>query len=406
MRALVLVALAGVACVSGGRGETLPPAREIESPAKPGSGEPNLAVAPDGRVLLSWIEPTDGERHALRYAARVRGGPWIEARTIAEGARWFVNWADFPSVAALPDGTLFAHWLAKSGPGRYAYGVNVVVSRDDGKSWSSPVVPHRDGTPTEHGFVSLTPWSASAISVVWLDGRKTAGAGHDGHGGAQAEMSLVHSTVGADGLLGPETLLDGRVCDCCQTDAAVADGATVVVYRDRSEKEIRDMSVVRFAEGRWSSPIPLAADGWEINGCPVNGPAIAAAGRHVAAAWFTAPRDKARVNVAFSSDSGATFGPPIAVDDGRPVGRVDVVLPADGSALVSWLEQAEKGVVLRVRRVRADGTRGPAVTAADSSAARSSGFPRLVESGGEVTIAWRDPATPSRVRTAVLALNP
>lgn len=402
MVALALVS--GVGCTRG-RGETLPPTREIESPARPGSGEPNLAVAPDGRVLLSWIEPTDDERHVLRSAARVKGGPWIEARTIAEGANWFVNWADFPSVAALPDGTLFAHWLAKSGPGRYAYGVNVVVSRDGGQSWSPPIVPHRDGTPTEHGFVSLTPWNASAIGVVWLDGRKTVGAGHEGHGGAQ-EMSLVHSTVGADGRLGPETVLDGRVCDCCQTDAAVADGVTVVVYRDRSEKEVRDMSVVRFAEGRWSTPTPLARDGWEINGCPVNGPAIAAAGRKVAVAWFTAPRDKARVNVAFSSDAGATFDRPIVVDEGRPVGRVDVVLPTDGSALVSWLEQAEKGVALRVRRVHADGVLGPAVTAADSSAARSSGFPRMVESGGEVTIAWRDPATPPRVRTAILTLNP
>jgi hypothetical protein len=240
------------------------------------------------------------------------------------------------------------------------------------------------------------------MCLVWLDGRKTAGATHDGHGDAQAEMSLVHSMLDGEGRLGPETVLDGRVCDCCQTAAARAEAATVVVYRDRSEKEVRDMSVVRFADGRWSEPRPLARDGWEINGCPVNGPAIAAAETRVAVAWFTAANEKSRVNVAFSSDSAATFGGPIVVDDGRPLGRVDVVLLGEGVGLISWLEQAEKGTELRVRRVAADGTRDEALTVAGSSAARSSGFPHMVESGGEVVLAWRDAAEPPRVRTALL----
>jgi len=396
----VVVVLAGVACAPA-RLETRLAVRQLETPAAAGSGEPNLAVAPDGRVLLSWIEPAGENQHSLRYAARPKAGAWSEPQTIAIGSGWFVNWADFPSLAALPDGTLFAHWLAKSGAGTYAYDVRIALSRDGGKSWTDSIVPHRDGTQTEHGFVSMSPASSQAMGLVWLDGRKTVGAAHEGHGG-QAEMSLVHSTFDRQGRLGPETVLDGRVCDCCQTDAAVAEGATVVVYRDRSEKEVRDMSVVRFVDGRWSEPRPLAHDGWEINGCPVNGPAVAAAGREVAAAWFTAANEKSRVSVAFSQDSGATFGPAVAVDDGRPLGRVDVVFLAKGVALVSWLEQAEKGTELRVRQVSPDGTRGQALTVADSSAARSSGFPRMVASGGEVILAWRDAAEPPKVRTGVL----
>jgi hypothetical protein len=399
--AVLLVLLSCAGCARG-RVETRLIARQLEAPAAAGSGEPNLAVLRDGRVLLSWIEPAGQEGHSLRYATRTKGGPWSGPGTIAKGQGWFVNWADFPSVAALPDGTLFAHWLAKSGPGAYAYDVCVTASRDAGKSWSQPVVPHRDGTQAEHGFVSMTPWSAQAMGLVWLDGRKTAGASHEGHGPGAAEMSLVHSTLDGDGRLGPETVLDPRVCDCCQTDAALAEGATVVVYRDRSDKEVRDMSVVRFAGGRWSEPRTLARDGWEINGCPVNGPAIAASGRQVAVAWFTAANEKAQVKVSFSSDSAEMFGPPIVVDDGRPLGRVDVVPLAQGAALVSWLEQAQQGTELRVRRVSPDGTRGAALTVADSSAARSSGFPRMVASGGEVVLAWRDAAEPAKVRTAVL----
>ena len=376
--------------------------RELPTSAAPDSGQPNLTTTSDGRVLLSWIEPVGEERHRLRFAERARGAAWSEPRTIAEGAGWFVNWADFPAMGVLSDGTLFAHWLAKSGPGTYAYDVRVVSSRDGGQTWSAPVVPHRDGTQSEHGFVSLTPWTKEAMGLVWLDGRKTAGASHDGPAGGGAEMALLHSTLDSSGRLGPEAVLDGRVCDCCQTDSARAEGAFVVVYRDRSEGEVRDISVVRFVGERWTEPRTLFPDGWEINGCPVNGPAVAASGSEVAVAWFTAAGGASRVKVAFSSDSGATFGDPIVVDDGRPLGRVDVVLPKGEPALASWLEQTDTGAALRVRRVAPDGRRGAAVTVADSSAARSSGFPRMVESAGEVVVAWRDSGKAASVRTAVL----
>jgi hypothetical protein len=360
-------------------------------------------VAPDGRVLLSWIEPAGEGRHRLRYAGLEPGGAWSAPQTIAEGAGWFVNWADFPALSVLSDGTLFAHWLAKSGPSTYAYAVQVVRSHDGGATWSAPVVPHRDGTPTEHGFVSMMPWGDGGMGLVWLDGRKTAGAAASDHGHTAAEMSLVHTTVGRDGGLGPETVLDGRVCDCCQTDVARATDAVIVVYRDRSEKEVRDMSVVRFSGGRWSEPRIVAADGWEINGCPVNGPSVAAEGSTVAVAWFTAAGDKPVVKLAFSDDAGATFGAPIVVDDARPLGRVDVVMTDDGTALVSWLAQGDGGAAtLRLRRFARKGARGEAATVAVSTGARSSGFPRLARSGDRVVIAWRDAADPPRVRTAIL----
>jgi hypothetical protein len=380
--------------------------RELASPAGPGSGEPSLTLTSDGRALLAWIEPAGEKRHVLKFASRGAGAAWSPPKVIAEGSDWFVNWADFPSMAALPDGTLFAHWLAKSGSGTYAYDVRVAISRDGGTTWSEAVTPHRDGTRTEHGFVTMTPWSAEQMGIVWLDGRKAAKAAASDHGHTQAEMSLMHSTIERDGSLGPEAVLDGRVCDCCQTDSAEAQDGTVVVYRDRSDTEVRDMSVVRFTAGRWSEPRPLAHDGWQINGCPVNGPAIAASGPIVAVAWFAAPGDKAAVKTTFSADSGRTFGAPIVVAGGRPLGRVDIVLLDGDSALVSWLEQVEKSARLRVRPVRTDGTSAEPLTVAESSGARSSGFPRMLKAGNEVLVAWRDAADPPRVRTAVLSVTP
>ena len=81
----------------------------------------------------------------------------------------------------------------------------------------------------------------------------------------------------------------------------------------------------------------------------MNGPAIAATGRNVGVAWFTAAADKPSVKIAFSTDAGAVFGQPFVVDDQRPLGRVDIVLLDDASALVSWLQQVGGSARVRVR---------------------------------------------------------
>src|SRR5215207_2642270 len=93
--------------------------REAVSPAGSDSREPELTASAGGRVIMSWIERVGEKRYALRFASRDAAG-WSEPRTVAEGENWFVNWADFPSVIELSDGSLAAHWLVKSGPGTYA----------------------------------------------------------------------------------------------------------------------------------------------------------------------------------------------------------------------------------------------------------------------------------------------
>lgn len=371
---------------------------QIPSPAPEGSAQANLTVAPDGRVFLSWIERREGGRAALRFATG-DGKSWSAPRTIAEGENWFVNWADFPSMSVLPDGSLAAHWLVRSAAGSFAYDVNIARSFDGGESWSAPVVPHRDGTPTEHGFVSLFAAKDGALSAVWLDGRamRAGGGGHD-HG--EGDMSLRYAKIGRDGTLGDEALLDARTCECCQTSAAMTRDGPVVVYRDRSAQEIRDIAIVRLLAGKWTEAAPVARDAWRIEGCPVNGPAVAASDRRVAVAWYTAVDGRPQVKVAMSNDAGASFGAPVIVDDGKPAGRVDVLLLANGDTLVSWLEQLPDGGAVRVRRIDSDGTRHDAVTVTPAGTARSNGFPRMVRTGRTLIFAWTGP----RVLTAAMTV--
>jgi hypothetical protein len=366
----------------------------IASPAGPGSAEPDLTVAADGRVYLSWLEPADSG-HALKFSI-YDGSKWTAARTIVSRRDFFVNWADFPSIAVLDGGRLAAHWLQRNGRGTYAYGVRIAQSADGGATWSDPVIPHRDSSQGEHGFVAM--WrERGQLGAVWLDGRKFSKTGHD----AANEMMLVSTTILPNGTRGPEVRLDERTCDCCQNAAVMTSAGPIVAYRNRSADEIRDVYVTRRVSGKWTTGTPVHNDNWKIAACPVNGPALAARDNRVAVAWFAAPGDSGRVQVAFSDDAGARFGAPLRVDGGTPAGRVDVALLADGAALVTWIERiGGDTAAVRVRRIARDGTRGNAMTIAASSAARASGFPRMAVSGQSVVFAWTVPGGPSTIRVA------
>ena len=150
----------------------------------------------------------------------------------------------------------------------------------------------------------------------------------------------------------------------------------------------------------------MYADNWKIDACPVNGPAIDASGDRVAVAWFTAARDTARVYLAWSVDGGLTFGEPIRIDEGNPVGRVDVELDGRGGAVVSWMEFAsEQQADVRVRRVGPGGVPTTSRLVARTSGARASGFPRMTARGNDLVFAWTEAGTPSRVRVARARLS-
>jgi len=389
------VILAAAAMLLGTPNPVAPAVTEIKTPAAPGSGEPNLAVASDGRVYMSWLEPTAPKGDVLRFSVRGPQG-WSAPKTIARGANWFDSPADFPSISVLSDGTLAAHWLVMSGgPDSEAYDINIAFSKDGGTNWSKPVVPHRDGKKRQHGFLSFAPTADAKLSAIWLDGRNMP----DEESG---NMALMYTTVSPNGTLGQEAQIDNRVCECCSTSMTSTTEGLLAVYRDRSDKEIRDISIARFANGKWSQPEPLSKDGWEIDGCPINGPAISSNGKNVAVAWFTAPNDKPQVNLLMSSDAGKTFGTKIRVDGGNPAGRVDVVSFASGDSVVSWIERTAKGPQLQTRRFNAKGAVAPATSVSGTSGVTSGGFPRMVAAGDEIVIAWTDSAEPANVRTAVI----
>src|SRR5688572_25830094 len=384
---MILAVLLLAGC-SGDR-DVLGAIEEVTAPASGESGQPNLSVGPKGDVYLSWLEVSDGGVKSLKFSVKTAEG-WAQARTVVSDPALLINWADFPSILELTDGTFAAHWLSTQ-PDRGGYNVAVATSRDKGATWSSPVTPHRDDAWVEHGFVSLAP-AKDGVAVLWLDSRNLE-KGSD-------NVSLMSTNVSPDGKLGNESVIDERVCECCQPSSVAVPGGFLTVYRDRSKEEIRDIVITRFDGSEWSTPKTIFDDGWKIEACPIQGPAISAAGDHVAVAWFTEVGNKPKVQVALSADGGKTFGAPVQVDEGEPIGRVDVAALESGGAVVTWIEHSMRGGEVRARQVSAGGSTREPVTVGAVSIGNSSGFPRVERSGDSIVFAWTD-TDEQRIRTAV-----
>lgn len=358
-----------------------------------GAREPSLSAMGDGRVLMSWTEPA-GTGFAVKTAI-ADGTRWSNPQTVIEADDLFVNWADFPSAIALSDGTLAAHWLQINGEASYQYDVKIALSDDDGKTWDEPFILHDDRTQREHGFVTLLPDQNSDFTAIWLDGRS-----YDTYGSQddiENAMQLRARSISSIGVMGTEAVLDARTCTCCQTSAVLTNqGSILAVYRDRSLDEIRDISIVRKVGEEWSAPSTVGIDGWHIEGCPVNGPAIDAAGDSAVVAWFTAADDVPKVKVAFSNDDGQIFDAPMQIDNGAASGRVDVLQTDDGTAFVTWVEQTAQGETVFICSVVPQvGCEKPSIVAV-SPRGRTVGFPRMALGDAGVFLAWTEPSRQPR----------
>jgi hypothetical protein len=399
-RFALLLALAGGTAAAAPALDVVPLALE----AGADTAQPSVAVDPGRGFIVTW-QRRAGDRATLEFAEVARGGAIVRRGVIADSdlsgaeggaARWFVNWADFPSLVVLDNGDWVTHWLQKTGDDTYAYEIRVVRSTDRGRSWSTAVVPHDDGTPTEHGFVSMVPAGGDRVRLVWLDGRETAaaGAGHDhaGHGdhhGHGGRMTLRSVVLDRRARLRESARLDDSTCACCQTDMVRVEGRSIAAYRDHGEGDLRDIHWVVHQRGAWSTDRKLHGDGWRIAGCPVNGPALAAGSAGILAVWPTMQGESMVVRAALGD--GTRFGAPVDLESGAAtVGRVDAAPWGDEGFLATWLGAGRAAGSSALRLVELD--RHLQVRASHAVVelppGRSTGVPRLAAQDGEAVLAW------------------
>jgi hypothetical protein len=214
--------------------------------------------------------------------------------------------------------------------------------------------------------------------------------GHDMH--ADGRTALRAATFDMDLQRSGEAVVDAKTCDCCEVAIAATSHGPLLVYRDRSDQEIRDIAAVRYDGKAWGKPVPVHADGWKMAGCPVNGPAVAAAGDAALVAWYTEAGGKPSVRIARSEDAGDTFGAPVTLDEGEQVqGRVALALDAT-QAWILWIREDASGQSLWLSRRTPDLRREyqRLAVAKLTGRGRGTGFPKIALRGGDAYVVWTD----------------
>lgn len=368
----------------------------LSSPASSNSSLSRLVRGDYGEMYLSWVSQTE-ERASLVFS-KLSEEKWTLPEVIAGGTDWFVNWADFPALS-VNNGNMTAHWLQMSAPGTYDYDIKAKFYNAKTGDWSSEKTIHDDGIAAEHGFVSMLPMSVERTFVSWLDGRQTK------NKTGNTAMTLRAAVFDKAGETLDQWQLDAKVCDCCQTSAALTAKGPIVVYRDRSDEEIRDIYITRLIDDHWSEPQAVFNDEWEIAGCPVNGPAVAAKEEFVAVTWFSAKADTPEVKLVLSINSGESFSAPILVASPETNGRVDTAILESGNVVVSWISTQGTEAEIMLNLYSASGELISTTKVAETSVSRRSGFPILESLGESAFLTWTDITSEPEVRVAKVSFQ-
>ena len=364
-----------------------PEPKKFPNPTSQKSSYPSL-FSNGSELYMSWITENNDQTHSLNYA-RYSNSNWSKTTTIASDSTWFVNWADFPTIIADSDGPIAANWLRLTETRPLAYDIKISTTNGSNQ-WSSAMIPHKDGTPTEHGFVSMIPWDSGTFLAVWLDGRQTEGRTGDKYFNLDYAMTLRGALISTEGEIRESFLIDKSICDCCPTSLVKTEDGAIVAYRNRTDEEIRDVFVSRFDGESWSSPKAVHNDDWEIGACPVNGPKLAAQGSTILVAWHTAAAEDPTTKAAISTDGGRTFNNPRSLNNQESLGRVDAAVH-NGKAYVSWMESDSKDKDNAYLDVAWFGISNSSVNrkrVAEINSSRQTGFPQMEILDNELIFAW------------------
>ncbi|MCX6611496.1 MAG: sialidase family protein [Acidobacteria bacterium] len=355
--------------------------RRADPPASKESGMPYVVTGPDGAIYVSYIDYLGAEGHAFRFS-RWDGRTWSTPETIAQGKNWFVNWADYPTIAVLPDGAMLAHWLTRyGGEGKYGYGIRVAKRDASTRKWREVYGMSLDDPKDYAGFLSFLPQTPGAVYLA------PPAKPEDSH-----RKTVRYVSFGPAGEALKDLEIDADACSCCQTAIGATSDGFIAAYRDHQPGEIRDIAIVRFTDGTWTKPATLHPDGWKINGCPTDGPSIATRAKNASVVWLTRANENPKVQVALSKDNGAHFAAPVRIDDGKPLGRASIVVLDDKNYLVTWIEKTgdDGKAEIRIKRVSLDGQTSESVVTAEASTSRLTGFPKLAVNKDQILVAWRE----------------
>ena len=200
-------------------------------------------------------------------------------------------------------------------------------SKDGGRTFSPAVTVAGASLTGARGWHAATLGYDGGVQVVWLDGRNAAPMAHAHVKGASKPVrpaggprqDIFHASWKGDSRP-VEHLIQANVCFCCKT-AVVASGEKVyAAWRHIYPGSLRDIAVARSTDNgaTFGDPIRVSEDGWKIDACPDDGPAMAADGHDgIHIAWPTlVAGDTPRKAIFYSTLKGDSFAPRVRLDAG------------------------------------------------------------------------------------------
>jgi hypothetical protein len=232
--------------------------------------------------------------------------------------------------------------------------IKVARSRDGGRTFDRPLSLQRRGVAGDRGWQALSVDGAGVAHVIWLDHRGLAAAkertmdhhtAHDGVAMAQ-KSGLYYASLG-DGVTAEREVTPG-VCYCCKSAIVTLDGGRIVsAWRHVYPGNLRDIAFTISGDGgrTFAAPRRVSEDGWAIDGCPDDGPALAAgADQSVHVVWPTViPGDTSTGAIFYAALTGdGAFSTRTRVPSlgGPKPSHPQVVVDRSGRVLVAWDESA------------------------------------------------------------------
>jgi len=379
-------------------------AREIEgagrvvrvSAEKTEAAEPAVAGARDGTVYAAWVE------HRGREADVWLAHFDAEAKTLAPPARVNPNageataWrGDPPTLAVASDGTVYVGWTARDEAAPHATTLYLSASRDGGRSFASPVKVNDDRKHCDRGLHSLAVAEGGRVYVAWLDNRNieppkpTEGGAAHAHSEPNREVFFASSEDGGRTFT-PNLKVAGEACPCCKTSLAVGDdGHVYAAWRQVLPGNLRHIAVASSDDGghAFSPPAVVSDDRWELQGCPVSGPSLAAAGGALRVLWYTAG-EAGRPGLYWSEsrDGGHTFSPRRALADAGGRGTPVLLRDAGGFKAVWEGSEGTTPVALTVGLKDEGASSGPSTQ--PSILSGTGALPAAAEAGDRLFVAY------------------
>jgi hypothetical protein len=394
------------------------PSASPAAPAAASIGVPDrinqhVSMAATGDVVaVVWAASNTGSGTDI-YAAisRDEGHSFSGPVRVNGSASADVGGEQPPQVAVTRAGgapTVIVVWTAKGDAGTRLMAAR---STDAGKTFGvASVVPGSDA-PGNRGWESIAVDARGRVVALWLDHREMArgsgeGAHHHGAEGSAPASSSETSDGAARaqasqlyfGSLGESAGARGiarGVCYCCKTALVTDSGDTVVAaWRHVYPGNVRDMAFAASRDGgrTFSAPVRVSEDGWQIDGCPENGPALTVdRDRRTHIVWPTVVRDKGQSTLALfhaSTKDGRTFTARSPLPVSGAAYHPRLVTMADGSLLAAWDEVVNGARRIRLARGRPDAGGGVAFTSIDRAQPIPAQYPALAATTSGAALAW------------------